>query len=58
MAHFSALAECTEKPIILYSIPSRCGIEIQNTTVLRLYEKYPNICAIKEAGGAHQKLVT
>tara|TARA_B100002019_G_scaffold33304_4_gene27303 strand:+ start:2941 stop:3864 length:924 start_codon:yes stop_codon:yes gene_type:complete len=56
MAHFSALAECTEKPIILYSIPSRCGIEIQNTTVLRLYEKYPNICAIKEAGGRSSKV--
>ena len=44
---FSALAECTEKPIVLYSIPSRCGIEISTSTVARLYEKYPNICALK-----------
>ena len=32
-AHFSALAEVTEKPIILYSIPSRCGIEISTDVV-------------------------
>ena len=33
LAHFSALAEATEKPIVLYSIPSRCGIEISTDTV-------------------------
>jgi 4-hydroxy-tetrahydrodipicolinate synthase len=55
-AHFSKLAECTEKPIVLYSIPSRCGIEISTSTVARLYEKYPNICALKEAGGRSAKV--
>ena len=55
-AHFSALAECTEKPIVLYSIPSRCGIEISTFTVAKLYEKYPNICALKEAGGRSSKV--
>ena len=55
-AHFSALAECTEKPIVLYSIPSRCGIEISTSTVAKLYEKYPNICALKEAGGRSAKV--
>ena len=34
--HFSQIAERTEKPIVLYSIPSRCGIEISTLTVLRL----------------------
>ena len=38
-AHFSKIAECTDKPIILYSIPSRCGIEISTEIVSRLYEK-------------------
>ncbi len=56
LAHFSALAECTEKPIVLYSIPSRCGIEISTSTVLKLYEKYPNVCALKEAGGRSSKV--
>ena len=50
--HFSAVAEATELPILLYSIPSRCGIEIAVDTVARLYEKYPHICGIKEAGGS------
>jgi len=49
--HFSAIAEVTEKPIILYSIPGRCGIEIGVETCARLYEKHPHICGIKEAGG-------
>ncbi len=56
VAHFGALAERTEKPIVLYSIPSRCGIEISTSTVARLHEKYPNICALKEAGGRSSKV--
>lgn len=56
IAHFSAIAECTEKPIILYSIPSRCGIEISTHTITILYEKYPHICALKEAGGRSAKV--
>ena len=55
-AHFSAIADITEKPIVLYSIPSRCGIEISTSTVLRLREKYPHICALKEAGGKSSKV--
>ena len=38
LAHFGAIAEVTDKPIVLYSIPSRCGIEIATSTVARLYE--------------------
>ena len=55
-AHFSALAEVTEKPIVLYSIPSRCGIEISTDTICRLREKFPHICALKEAGGRSSKV--
>ena len=55
-AHFSKIAECTDKPIILYSIPSRCGIEISTEIVSRLYEKYPHFCALKEAGGKSSKV--
>ena len=56
LAHFGSLAERTEKPIVLYSIPSRCGIEISTSTVARLHEKYPHICALKEAGGRSSKV--
>ncbi len=50
--HFSAVAEATSRPIILYSIPGRCGIEIGVPVVERLRAKYPNVRYIKEAGGS------
>ena len=50
--HFSALAETTDKPIILYSIPGRCGIEISVGVVERLRAKYKHVAWIKEAGGS------
>lgn len=53
--HFSILAEATAKPIILYSIPGRCGVEITVETTLRLRRKYSNIIGIKEAGGQVDK---
>ena len=55
-AHFSEIAKRTEKPIVLYSIPSRCGIEISTDTVKRLRENHPHICALKEAGGRSSKV--
>lgn len=54
--HFAAIAEKTAKPIILYSIPGRCGIEIETATVVRLREKFPHIIGIKEAGGSCDKV--
>lgn len=54
--HFSKIAEVTEKPIILYSIPSRCGIEISVDVTARLYEKYPHVCCMKAAEGSCDKV--
>ena len=50
--HFGAVAEATDKPIVLYSIPSRCGIEIGVETVMELRSRYSHINVIKEAGGS------
>ncbi len=50
--HFCAIAEATRLPVILYSIPGRCGIEIGVGTTRRLATDCPNIVAIKEAGGS------
>lgn len=50
--HFAAIADATDRPIILYSIPGRCGIEIGVPTVVRLREKFPHVRWIKEAGGS------
>jgi 4-hydroxy-tetrahydrodipicolinate synthase len=54
--HFRAIAEATQLPIILYSIPGRCGIEIGVPIVQRLAADYPNIVAIKEAGGSVERV--
>ena len=54
--HFSAVAETTSKPIVLYSIPSRCGIEISVEVTARLHEKYPHICCMKAAEGSCEKV--
>ena len=49
--HFREVARNTRLPIVLYSIPGRCGIEIGVETVKRLAAKCKNIIGIKEAGG-------
>ncbi len=54
--HFKAVAEATSLPIMLYSIPGRCGIEIPVETVARLVEVCPNIQAMKEAGGNPERV--
>jgi 4-hydroxy-tetrahydrodipicolinate synthase len=50
--HFARIAEATDRPIILYSIPSRCGVEIGVPVVERLRKKFPHVCYIKESGGS------
>jgi 4-hydroxy-tetrahydrodipicolinate synthase len=50
--HFKAIARATKLPIMLYSIPGRCGIEIGIETVKRLATDCKNIVGIKEAGGS------
>ena len=49
--HFRAIAEATKLPIVLNSIPGRCGVEIGVETVKRLADACENIIGIKEAGG-------
>ena len=54
--HFKAIAESVQIPIVLYSIPGRCGIEIAVETTLRLASDCKNIIAIKEAGGSVERV--
>lgn len=49
--HFREVARSTGLPIVLYSIPGRCGIEISVDTVKRLATACDTIVGIKEAGG-------
>ena len=48
--HFRAIAYATKLPLVLYSIPARCGVEIGVETVKRLARECKNIVGIKEAG--------
>lgn len=48
-AHFSAIAEATKLPIIIYNIPSRTGVDMQPETVNYLARKYNNIVGIKQS---------
>ena len=50
IAHYKAIAEETNLPIIIYSVPSRTGVNITPETCLEL-SKIENIVAIKEASG-------
>lgn len=50
VAHYKAIAEATTLPIILYSVPSRTGVNILPATCKKLSE-IENIVAIKEASG-------
>src|SRR5947207_6193924 len=53
---FRAIAYATKLPIVLYSIPARCGVEIGVDTVKRLVRDCKNIVGIKEAGGNAERV--
>ena len=56
VAHYTAVADASTKPIILYNVPSRTGVNIEPATYAKLAE-HPMIAAIKEAGGNISKIV-
>jgi 4-hydroxy-tetrahydrodipicolinate synthase len=51
LAHFRAVADATELPVLLYDIPARTGQAIATDTILRLAE-HPRIIGVKDAKGA------
>ena len=53
--HFKAIAEATNKPIILYNVPGRTAKNMEPATTLRLAKDFSNIVAIKEAGNNQQQ---
>ena len=55
IASFSAIADASSAPVILYNVPSRTGTNIEPQTYGVLAD-HPNICAIKEAGGDFTKI--
>lgn len=49
-AHFRAMADATDVPVMLYDIPGRTGAQIEPDTIVKLAE-HPNIVALKDAKG-------
>lgn len=50
IAHYTAIHDATDKPIILYNVPSRTGLNIAPETAYEL-SKLPRVNGIKEASG-------
>ncbi len=48
--HFSAIADASPRPIVVYNVPGRTGSNIDTKTLLRIAE-HENVAAVKEASG-------
>lgn len=58
LAHFGAIAQATELPVVLYNVPGRTGVNMLPDTTLRLANDYANVVAIKEASGNVEQIKT
>ena len=56
IAHFTAVADASTVPVILYNVPGRTGVNLLPVTVAKLAE-HPRIAAIKEASGNMAQMV-
>ena len=50
IAHYTAIADCCDLPIVLYNVPSRTGVSFTADTLYEL-SKHPNINGLKAASG-------
>lgn len=53
--HFKAIAQASQKPIILYNVPGRTAKNMDASTTIRLAKDFKNIVGVKEAGNNTQQ---
>ncbi|MYN43346.1 4-hydroxy-tetrahydrodipicolinate synthase [Duganella sp. FT109W] len=53
--HFETIADATARPVVLYNVPARTGVQLELATARRLAQR-PQFAAIKEAGGSLQQM--
>lgn len=51
VAHFKAIAEAVNLPIILYNVPGRTGSNVSAETTLKVAKEVPSVVGVKEASG-------
>ena len=52
-AHFRAIAEATQFPLIIYNVPGRCSVDVSNETIAKLRRDLPTlIVGVKDAAGS------
>jgi len=55
LRHFETIADATDRPIVLYNVPARTGVDLSLATARTLAQR-PQFAAIKEAGGSLQRM--
>lgn len=55
LRHFETIADATDRPIVLYNVPARTGVNLELATA-RTLAQHPQFVAIKEAGGSLQRM--
>lgn len=51
IAHFKAIADSTDMPIIIYNVPARTGVNMSAETTIAIAKAIPSVVGIKEATG-------
>lgn len=49
--HYKAVADASPKPVVLYNVPGRTGVNMSAETTIRLANDFDNVIAVKEAAG-------
>ena len=55
--HYKAVAGAVAIPLMLYNVPGRTGVVLENSTILRLFSDVKNIYGVKEASGNIEKVI-